>query len=111
MCENAAMRWLVVLLFACRTHHGNHPDARAPDAAPDRTRRVVISHPYDASGGNANSWDVLDLSPTGAVTMPGRPFEMGRASDGVVEFTIDGKIGMVPQSDGSLGVFSLADDG
>ena len=121
------MKWLVVVfVVGCSSNHAAAPDAGGDDddtavdapvacpreAAPaDRVRRIVISHPFLAAGGNANNWDVLDLSATGDISKPGRPFVMGNAAEGVVQFTADGTIGMVPQSDGTLGVFSLADDG
>jgi hypothetical protein len=92
----------------------------APDAAPctrtpaaaDRVRHVVISHPYDADGNPASTWEVLDLAADGTLSRPGTTFEMGRATVGEVAFTPDGEIGLAVQDDdGSLGVFRLADDG
>lgn len=77
----------------------------------DRARRVVVSHPFDASGNKANTWEVLDLSATGELTRPGRMFEMGRADTGEVAFTHDGKLGIAAQEDGSLGIFALDDAG
>jgi hypothetical protein len=76
----------------------------------DRVRRVVVSHPYDANSAKSNVWEVLDLSMTGELSRPNRMFTMGRAYIGEVAFTPDGKIGIAPQEDGSLGIFKL-DDG
>jgi hypothetical protein len=82
------------------------------DPAPaDRTRRVVISHPYSADSMKANEWEVLDLSMTGELSRPARMFTMGRAFVGEVAFTPDGKIGIAPQEDGTLGIFKLDDAG
>ncbi len=80
-------------------------------AAADRVRRVVVSHPYSADSMKSNAWEVLDLSATGELSRPGRTFEMGRAYIGEVAFTPDGRIGIAPQEDGSLGIFSLDDAG
>jgi hypothetical protein len=82
------------------------------DPAPaDRVRRVVVSHPYSADSMKANEWEVLDLSATGELTRPGHAFTMGRAYIGEVAFTPDGKIGIAPQEDGTLGIFKLDDAG
>jgi hypothetical protein len=94
-------------------------DAGPPDASPcprtprpeNAARRVVVSHPYDAAGTAANSWEVLDLSPAGELSRPGVTFEMGRSTLGTVAFTADGEVGVVAQSDGSLGVFRFDGDG
>lgn len=117
----------LVLLAACGSG-GNAPtdaafalDAPVTDDAPvtacprtpgaDGTRRVVVSRPYDTAGNAANTYEVLALSTAGVLTRPNVTFAMGRASAGAIEFTPDGKIGMIPQADGTLGVFSLAADG
>ena len=84
---------------------------RTPGPA-DGVRRVVVAHPFDANGGKANTWEVLDLSTSGELSRPGRMFSMGRASVGEVAFTPDGRIGIAPQNeDGSLGIFKLDDAG
>lgn len=80
--------------------------ARAPAAA-DRTRHVVVSHPYDTAGAKAGMYEVLELSPAGMLTRPGRTFELGRATSGTIAFTPDGEIGLVALEDGKLGVFRL----
>lgn len=128
------MRRLVVIAFALAGCGGGSsdgtPDAPGgPDAAgggpdaqggcprtpapADRARRVVLSRPYDASGGQASTWEVLDLAADGTLTRPDpvRTFTMGRAIDGTIAFTPDGAIGVAVQDDGSLGVFALAADG
>jgi hypothetical protein len=82
-------------------------------AAPDRARVVVVSHPYDAQGRQANTYEVLTLSTAGALSRraPALSFEMGRATEGDIVFTPDGEIGLSPQGDGSIGVFRVRPDG
>lgn len=72
---------------------------------------VVVSRPYDKDGNGANTYEVLALAADGTLTRPNVTFDLGRASYGAIQFTPDGKVGMIPQSDGTLGVFSLAADG
>lgn len=88
------------------------PTTDCPRTAPTGdTHEVVVSRPYDAAGNGANTFEVLSLAADGTLTRPNVTFQMGRTSFGSIQFTPDGKIGMVPQSDGTLGVFSLAADG
>lgn len=113
---------LATLLAACGGDGSNTDDSPTPDAAAmpdgpagcartpaaaDRTRFVVVSHPYDAAGERAGGYEVLELSATGALTRPGRTFTMGRASFGTIAFTPDGEVGLVALEDGKLGVFRL----
>ena len=79
---------------------------RTPGAA-DGVRSVVISHPFDAGGGQAGMYEVLALSAAGELSQTGHTFEMGRASGGEIAFTPDGQVGVIAQSDGTLGVFTL----
>src|SRR6266545_4790021 len=79
---------------------------REPGPA-EAVRHVVVAHPYDAAGMKANTWEVLDLSTTGELSRPGRTFSMGRAYVGELAFTADGKLGIAPQEDGTLGIFKL----
>jgi DNA-binding beta-propeller fold protein YncE len=81
--------------------------------APDGARHVVVSKPYTAASDPATLYEVLPMAATGEVTRPATPvtFSMHRASFGSIHFTPDGKIGLVPQEDGTLGVFALAADG
>ena len=98
------------------------PDAGGDDggagctrvAAPaDRARKVVISHPFKASGDKALDYEVLDLSAAGVLTRPATPvtFAMGTALETPVVFTPDGEVGLVSQDDGSIGVFRLPPGG
>jgi hypothetical protein len=115
---------LVAVLTACggssdsAGDSGTTPTVDSPSttcvrepAAADRTRHVVISHPYTADSMKSNEWEVLDLSTTGELSRPGHAFTMGRAYIGEVAFTPDGKIGIAPQEDGTLGIFKLDDAG
>lgn len=118
------MRSLLVaflLLAACGDDGGLNPDVdasppgdggacdRSP-AAPDRPRKVVVSHPYDAAGDPAATYRVLDLGVDGALADPGVTFELGRATIGEIAFTPDGEVGLVAQEDGTLGVFRFDGD-
>jgi hypothetical protein len=115
------MRKLLLVLAACGDHHpasndapldGEHETFDATTCertapAGDHAHHVVVSHPYDAGGGQANDWEVLELSAGGAFSRPGHHFTMGRADVGEVTFTPDGTVGIAVQDDGSLGVFTL----
>jgi DNA-binding beta-propeller fold protein YncE len=81
--------------------------------AADGARHVVVSKPYTAASDPATLYEVLPMAATGALTRPATPvtFSMHRASFGSIQFTPDGKVGLVPQEDGTLGVFALAADG
>jgi hypothetical protein len=70
----------------------------------DRARKVVVSHPF-TDAGKGTAFEVLDLSPAGALARSGVTFEMGTANDRPIRFTPDGAVGLVAQDDGSLGVF------
>lgn len=85
---------------------------RAP-RADDRTRYVVISHPYDADGNRSGSYEVLALSSAGELTRfsPPRTFEMARTTFGIIEFTPDAELGFVATEDGKLAAFRLDDSG
>ena len=121
----------LVLLTACGDDgdHGHiipdpdaHPMFRDAPGAPstcgrvlgaDGPRHVVISRPYDTAGNAATKFEVLSLSAAGVLARGATPvtFDMHRTNFGTIAFTPDGKIGLVAQEDGSLGVFALADDG
>lgn len=83
---------------------GGCPRVLAPA---DRARKVVISHPFKASGDKGLDFEVLDLSAAGLLTRPSTPvaFTMGTALEAPVVFTPDGEVGLVSQDDGSIGVF------
>lgn len=124
--RRASLSLLVILgLGGCRNDdpgHGLGGDPDAPAAppvdaatscgrslAPDGARKLVVSKPYTAASDPAPTYEVLDLSATGTLSRHAPPilFDMHRAAFGAIAFTPDGKIGMVPQADGTVGVFSL----
>jgi hypothetical protein len=80
------------------------PRTAAPD---DRPRHVVVSHPYDAEGGQAGGYEVLELSEAGVLSRPNRTFTMGRAVVGTIAFTPDGEVGLAALDNGKLAVFRL----
>ena len=87
------------------------PDANPcprPLAAADRTRYVVVSHPFTAtSGTEAPDFEVLSLSKDGKLGKTGKTFQLGVATSGEIVFTPDGEVGLVPLKDGTVGVFKL----
>lgn len=80
-------------------------------APADRERFIVLSKPYDAAGQQAATYQVFSLSEAGEIAPTDFTFDMGRSFVGRIEFTLDGQVGFVPQDDGTVGVFRLADDG
>jgi len=115
---------LLATLVACggsgtnATPDASAPDTPAPDgpagcarspAPADRARFVVVSRPYDSAGMPANTFEVLELSQSGALTRPSpaRTFTLGRAVTGTIAFTPDGENGIAALEDGKLGVFHL----
>jgi DNA-binding beta-propeller fold protein YncE len=98
---------------------GAGPDA-ATEAGPsclralapaDRARKVVVSHPFQAAGVKGKRFEVLDLAASGALAKTGTTFDMGTANASPIVFTPDGRVGLVAQEDGSVGVFEIADGG
>jgi hypothetical protein len=77
----------------------------------DAARFVVIGHAFDAQGNDAQDYEVLSLSSSGALAKTGTHFAMGTASDTEIVFTPDGKLGFTAQDDGSLGAFRIHEDG
>ncbi len=84
---------------------------RAPKPA-DRARFVVVGHVNSGpTGTKSKDWEVLDLAADGALSRPGRKFQMGAARDERIAFTPDGEIGVAAQDDGTLGIFRLDEAG
>jgi DNA-binding beta-propeller fold protein YncE len=83
------------------------PRTPKPD---DHVRKVVVSHPFAEPSGKANVFEVLELSPDGALTKTGQTFLMRPAYQDIV-FTPDGKVGFVAQDDSTIGVFAFDDAG
>jgi hypothetical protein len=92
---------------------GSATCTRMPEAA-DRTRFAVLARPYDKDGNSATTFEVLQLSATGTLTRfsPTRMFDLGyRMPFGNITFTPDGKIGIAPLDNGTLGVFAIDAEG
>lgn len=87
-----------------------HPCPRIP-GPDDFVRKVVVALPYEAAGAKSNRFATLDLGTDGSLVPTGTIFEMGRAFWGDIEFTPDGRIGLVEEEHGKLGVFRIEDDG
>lgn len=96
---------------------GTDGEAAAPIVCPrprkgeDAPRFVVVSHPFAADGKKDNRFEVLTLDAAGTLARTGTAFTMGNVFDGTITFTPDGHVGLVPQEDGSVGVFALTDEG
>jgi hypothetical protein len=74
-------------------------------AAPDRTRKVVVSHPFNNSQNAASDFEVFELDDTGNLAEANVHFKLGPTTDGRIAFTPDGLVGLVAEDDGTLGVF------
>jgi hypothetical protein len=76
----------------------------------DGPRHLVISHPYDKDSNPSKLYEVLSVSQTGELSRGGQTFEMRNSNQGHIAFTPDGKVGILAQEDGTLGVFTLDGD-
>lgn len=77
----------------------------------DAPRFLVVSHPYTQDAMKSTKYEVLHVDTAGAITR-GAQFDMNHTSFGSIQFTPDGKVGIaVSDEKGTLGVFTLADDG
>jgi hypothetical protein len=83
---------------------------RVPGPA-DGDRIAVVSHPYDASAGKADVWELMKLTAAGALSATGEKFTMGRGVFGNMVFTPDGEVGIAVQEDGTLGVVRITSAG
>ncbi len=77
----------------------------------DKERFLVVSHPFDGQGQADVRYEMVSVDLEGALTFTGSEFEMGRSSDARIVFTPDGRVGAVPQEDGSIGLFAVDPDG
>ena len=89
---------------------GSAPSCMRTLAPADATRVVVVSHPYDAHSNPSSLYEALALASDGTLSRTGHTFALGRSSEGQMAFTPDGKIGIVPDENGDLGVVSFDDD-
>jgi hypothetical protein len=71
----------------------------------------VVTHPFHGGDGDPKALDVLELSPSGALTITGVSFSMAKSAPAPIAFTPDGEIGLVAQDDGKVGVFRFRHDG
>ncbi len=94
-----------------RPDTGIAPSCPRTPASADRIRHVVVSHSFDETGGRTDQYEVLTLAEDGTLSRPRVFFHMGHTIGGQIVFTPDGEIGIVAQSDGSLGVFRLDESG
>lgn len=85
---------------------GPFEGCRAPRAE-DGNRFVVVSNPYDKDTNASTLYRVFELDTEGNLTDRFKPFDMGVATGGEIQFTPDGKIGISAQKDGSVGIFEL----
>ena len=76
-----------------------------------RLRKVVVSHPYSNGDSLKKTYEVLDLHTNGELRKTGTTFVMGPAGYTPITFTPDGEIGIVIQSDYTLGVFRFDEAG
>lgn len=89
----------------------------SPDPCPrtlrpaDADRFVVVSHPFTEAGEKGKDYEVLKLTSDGTLTRTPTTFRMGMALEGEIAFTPDGRVGVVAQIDGTVGVFELSADG
>lgn len=81
--------------------------ARLPGGDDNTTRFIVISHPYDAAGMQDNRYQVFSFNSDGGIADTGHGFSMGRSFAVAIHFTPDGRVGLVAQDDGTVGVFKL----
>lgn len=89
------------------------PDMRAPAPtcrgarAANGARRAVVSLPYTSGAMPSTRYELYTLDEAGQLSADGVSFEMGRATGDRILFTPDGRVGVVRQDDGSLGIFEL----
>ena len=68
---------------------------------------VVVSHPFKGAGSKANDFEVLEWK-NSSIIKTGFHFHMKTVNNGEMVFINNGRIGVVAQDDGSVGVVSLA---
>ena len=77
----------------------------------DGARNVVVSFPFDKNGMPSPAFGVLHLSSSGSLTTTTTRFDLGATSQGPIAFTPDGKVGVVAEDDGRLGIFRFDENG
>jgi hypothetical protein len=66
-------------------------------AAADRTRRIVVSHPFDTAENASGDFEVFAIDGMGVITQPNVHFALGPTTEGVIAFTPDGAVGLVAE--------------
>lgn len=84
---------------------------RSTPAAANRDRLVLIAHPYDVSGAQADTWATWQMDEDGELSNLDHPFTLGRAFAGTMRWTPDGQVGVIAHDDGSLGVVLINEGG
>jgi hypothetical protein len=90
---------------------GDGGSCHGTSGAADGPRKIVVSHPYGATSGDAGlapastDFEVFDLDSSGNITEPNVHFQLGTTTNGFIAFTPDGAVGIVAEDDGTLGVF------
>lgn len=125
---NKQFRWLgacvlVLAAVACTGGDGGNGGAADDDdddanpcprplAAADRVRFGAVGLPFDSEGTPGNSYEIVRMEVDGSLTFTGTIFTMARPrSVGDIVFTPDGEVGITAQDDGTLGVFTVDEDG
>ncbi|MBL8617799.1 MAG: hypothetical protein JNM72_19475 [Deltaproteobacteria bacterium] len=90
---------------------GTAVGCRATPPDPDRDRVVIVALPYADDGSPANQWAIWRLGRDGSLTDTGERLTAGRATAGRVHFTPDGSLALAAQSDGTVVVFGIDEDG
>ncbi|MBI3205200.1 MAG: hypothetical protein HYZ29_26915 [Myxococcales bacterium] len=83
---------------------------RTPGPA-DGPRKVIVALPYDADQKKSDLYQVLDLDADGQLAKTGKTFLLGRATNGEIVFTPDGKLGFVATEAGKVGAFRIEPNG
>jgi len=77
---------------------------RAAHRDSEQARVVLVNLPFDGAG---ESWAVMDLDISGALSDTGTRVSAGAAFLGSGAFTPDGSLGVVAQDDGSIAIFAV----
>jgi 6-phosphogluconolactonase (cycloisomerase 2 family) len=82
-----------------------------PAPSPNRTRKLVVSRPYDENAMASGLFVVHDVALDGTVSPPTGQFTLSRTSGGKIQFTPDGSVAYVRLDDGKIGAFRILADG
>ena len=82
-----------------------------PAPSANRTRKLVVSRPYDEDAMASGLFVIHDVALDGTVSPPNGQFTLSRTSGGKIQFTPDGSVGYVRLDDGKIGAFRILADG